>query len=298
MTPNIFPALRYRDGHQAIDWLVRVFGFEAQAVFDAPDGGVGHAQLRFGAGVIGLNSASSTPAGSPWATVTQGIYVCVADVDAHHDRAAAAGATIVTPLTDQSYGSRDYAARDPEGHLWGFGTYDMQAPEGEPNIFVGLHYQDGRPRSAFLERAFGFARRSRCRGRMAASLHAEMRLGDGAILIDSGPTRSCDVGRERGGHPRLSRRPRRASRARGGSRGTRHDGALRHTMGARLLRARPRRFPVGLQHLQTGGVACCLPLSAQERMVRQAHAADLARLAVSDVVDATTTVGLWRASRL
>jgi uncharacterized glyoxalase superfamily protein PhnB len=104
MTPNIFPALRYRDGHQAIDWLVRVFGFEAQAVFDAPDGGVGHAQLRFGAGVIGLNSAGSTPAGSPWATVKQGIYVCVTDVDAHHDRAAAAGANIVTPLTDQSYG--------------------------------------------------------------------------------------------------------------------------------------------------------------------------------------------------
>ena len=187
MTPNIFPALRYRDGHQAIDWLVRVFGFEAQAVFDAPDGGVGHAQLRFGAGVIGLNSASSTPAGSPWAAVKQGIYVCVKDADAHHDRAAAAGANVVTPLTDQSYGSRDYAVRDPEGHLWGFGTYDMQAPEGEPNIFVGLHYQDGPAALAFLERAFGFRKTFAVPGPDGGIVHAEMRFGDGAIMIDSGP---------------------------------------------------------------------------------------------------------------
>ena len=27
-------------------------------------------------------------------------------------------------LTDLDYGSRDYAARDPEGNLWSFGTYD------------------------------------------------------------------------------------------------------------------------------------------------------------------------------
>ena len=140
MRPNIFPALRYRDGHAAIDWLVRVFGFEATAVFDTPDGGVGHAELRLGPGVIGLNSANNTPSESPWSGVGQAIYVCVQDVDAHHDRAKAAGAEIVTPLTDRSYGSREYAVRDPAGHLWGFGTYDMQAPQGDPNIFVGLHY--------------------------------------------------------------------------------------------------------------------------------------------------------------
>jgi len=26
-------------------------------------------------------------------------------------------------LTDQSYGSREFTARDPEGNLWSFGTY-------------------------------------------------------------------------------------------------------------------------------------------------------------------------------
>jgi uncharacterized glyoxalase superfamily protein PhnB len=26
-------------------------------------------------------------------------------------------------IRDTDYGSRDFAARDPEGHLWSFGTY-------------------------------------------------------------------------------------------------------------------------------------------------------------------------------
>jgi uncharacterized glyoxalase superfamily protein PhnB len=30
---------------------------------------------------------------------------------------------MVMELTDQPYGSREYAARDPEGNVWCFGTY-------------------------------------------------------------------------------------------------------------------------------------------------------------------------------
>jgi uncharacterized glyoxalase superfamily protein PhnB len=119
MTSNIFPALRYRDGHAAIDWLVRTFGFEKQAVFDSPDGGVAHAQLRFGPGVLSLSSTQATGPDNPWSGVRQGIYVHVKEVDAHHDRARAAGASVVSPLKDLDYGSREYAVRDPEGHTCG-----------------------------------------------------------------------------------------------------------------------------------------------------------------------------------
>ena len=97
------------------------------------------------------------------------------------------GAGFAAPHKDQSYGSRDYAVRDPEGHLWGFGTYDMQAPEGEPTIFIGLHYHDGRAALSFLERAFGFRKSLEVPGPDGGVTHAEMRLGDGAIFIDSGP---------------------------------------------------------------------------------------------------------------
>lgn len=48
----------------------------------------------------------------------------VDDPDAHHDRAQAAGARIVRELEDMEYGSREYSARDLEGNLWSFGTYE------------------------------------------------------------------------------------------------------------------------------------------------------------------------------
>jgi uncharacterized glyoxalase superfamily protein PhnB len=187
MTPNIFPALRYKDGHAAIDWLVRAFGFEKGVVHDAPDGTVAHAQLHFGPGVFGLSSGHPTPNDNPWSRVRQGIYVHVKEVDALHDRAKAAGAEIALPLTDQDYGSRDFSARDLEGHLWGFGTYDMAASGGEPNIFVGLHYRDGRAALGWLERAFGFRNTFEVPGPDGTVRHAEMRLGDGRIMLDSGP---------------------------------------------------------------------------------------------------------------
>jgi uncharacterized glyoxalase superfamily protein PhnB len=53
----------------------------------------------------------------------------VEDADAHHARAVAAGAEVVADLVDQDYGGRGYSCRDPEGHLWNFGTYDPWSDE-------------------------------------------------------------------------------------------------------------------------------------------------------------------------
>ena len=122
---SVFPVLRYRDAHAAIDFLERAFGFERKAVHEGDDGVVQHAELGFGNGVIMLGSARDSewsqhapPPGSA------AVYVVVRDdIDAHHDRAKAAGAQVVFGPADQDYGSRDYSARDPEGNLWSFGTY-------------------------------------------------------------------------------------------------------------------------------------------------------------------------------
>ena len=50
------------------------------------------------------------------------IYVRVDDVDAHHARARAEGATIAAEPADQDHGERTYRAIDPEGHRWIFGA--------------------------------------------------------------------------------------------------------------------------------------------------------------------------------
>jgi len=125
LSPTVFPAMKYRDGHAAIEWLEAAFGFSRNAVHAAPDGAVMHAELAFGDdGMIMLGGESRTPdPDNPWSTAKLGIYVHVDDVDAHYARAVAAGAVIVRDLADTGYGSREYSCRDPEGHLWSFGTY-------------------------------------------------------------------------------------------------------------------------------------------------------------------------------
>jgi uncharacterized glyoxalase superfamily protein PhnB len=52
---------------------------------------------------------------------TMGVFIYMDDVDAHHARAAAAGAEIEMAPHDQSYG-RTYTARDLDGHPWFFTT--------------------------------------------------------------------------------------------------------------------------------------------------------------------------------
>lgn len=121
--PNIFPALKYKDGPAAIAWLQEAFGFRKHVVYKAPDGGIAHAQLTLDGGMIMLGSAGKPDTKNPWARERQGIYVCVSDIDAHYAAAKSSGVEIVRELANTDYGSREYSARDLDGHLWSFGTY-------------------------------------------------------------------------------------------------------------------------------------------------------------------------------
>jgi len=135
-TQRIFTGLRYVDAHAGIAFLERAFGFTRQVVYDDGAGGVAHAQLVLQGQIVMLGSARDDdyPVQSPneaGGTVTAGVYVALDDaaaVDALHERARDAGAEILMPPHDQDYGSHDFMARDPEGHVWTFGTYRPEAP--------------------------------------------------------------------------------------------------------------------------------------------------------------------------
>ena len=131
----LIPCLRYADAPAAIDFLCAAFGFERHAVFaNAADPHIiDHAQLRLGKSLVMLSSAIPGEASDRyrWRTPAEagGITMCVCavidDPDAHHARAKAAGAEIVTePHDNLGYPGRSYNARDPEGNDWDFGTYD------------------------------------------------------------------------------------------------------------------------------------------------------------------------------
>jgi uncharacterized glyoxalase superfamily protein PhnB len=120
--PNIFPVFRYQDAPAAISWLTKALGFAKLMEVPGPDGTIAHAELQLGPGIIMLGSVRHESK-NPWATVKQSAYLCVDDADAHYARAKAAGAQIVRELQDTEYGSREYGLRDPEGFLWGVGTF-------------------------------------------------------------------------------------------------------------------------------------------------------------------------------
>ena len=184
--PIISPVLRYSDGPAALEWLVHALGFEKLTDFRTPDNGVAHADLRFGHGTIGASSASVSKSESPWSMVRQGLYVQVGNPDAFHDRAKAAGADIAVPLTDTDYGSRDFSLRDPQGRLWGFGTYAMGGTVGQPTLWSELRYPDAAVAKAFLEQTMGFTTTlavpaSSTPG--APLMHVELRLGASVVML-------------------------------------------------------------------------------------------------------------------
>lgn len=134
MPCNVIPTMKYEDAPEAIEWLCRAFGFERHLVVGGDGNIIEHAQLTFNGGMIMLGSVRASPFDEmqkpPKATngiVTQSAYIVVNDVDVHYNRALAAGATIVMEPTDQDYGGRLYSCKDPEGHLWNFGSYDPWA---------------------------------------------------------------------------------------------------------------------------------------------------------------------------
>lgn len=128
---TIIPGMRYRDAHAAIDWLCKAFGFEKHAVYENEQGRVMHAQLVYGGGMLMLGDTRPDDFGEHivqpddvQGRETQCAYVVVADCKAHYERAKAAGAQIIGEYSEKDYGGAGYSCRDPQGHVWSFGSYD------------------------------------------------------------------------------------------------------------------------------------------------------------------------------
>lgn len=132
---TVIPALQYQDARAAIDFLCTAFGFEKKAVYEGEGGTIAHAELTLGNGMIMLGSVNQSEYGKLLVRprdaggVTMSTYAIVDDVDAHCARAKAAGAIITREPVTQEYGGRDYTAKDPEGNVWTFGTYDPWAAQ-------------------------------------------------------------------------------------------------------------------------------------------------------------------------
>lgn len=129
---TIYPSVRYNDAKAAIAWLKSALDFAEKEVYAGDGDTIAHAELQLAGNLIMLGSVKDDPYGtSPknLGGVTGGVYIALdsdADVDAAYARAKAARADIIRELEDTDYGSHEFGVRDPEGHIWSFGTYRPQ----------------------------------------------------------------------------------------------------------------------------------------------------------------------------
>ena len=120
------PYLIIKGAADAIAYYKKVFGAELVVRFDAPDGGVMHAEMTVGpARFMVTEERTEYGARSP---LTIGgsastAVVHVPDVDKVVASAVASGAKITMPLADQFWGDRSASLVDPFGHNWMVATH-------------------------------------------------------------------------------------------------------------------------------------------------------------------------------
>ena len=123
--PGFQPSVIYRDPRAAMRWLEKAFGFEVALYIEGDDGSFIHCQMLYGDDLISIGQRWDEDFASPLDvggknTQLTSIQI-TSDIDAHCERARAAGAVIVTEPATQFYGDRTYRCRDPEGHNWSVG---------------------------------------------------------------------------------------------------------------------------------------------------------------------------------
>ena len=164
---------------------------------------IGHAELRIGKSAIMLADAYPENrllgprelGGSPVRLLVE-----TRDVDAVAARAAAAGAKVLQPPTDQPYGERNTKLEDPFGHVWIFsapiGKRAVKAvPDGVHTVTPYLLVKGAAKLMTFLEKAFRAREKFKLADETGRIHHAEMWIGDSVVMLSDGsdewgPTRT------------------------------------------------------------------------------------------------------------
>ncbi len=203
----------------AIDFYRAAFGAEELSRLTEPSGKVGHAELQLGNMVVMLSDeypdygalSPQTIGGSPVK-----IHLDVTDVEAFAAQAIAAGATLVRPIEDQSYGDRSGQLTDPFGYTWIVSTHLKDVPVEEMQRQFDEFNQEradetqsepdssaGRPKGMregfnavtpyftvhkpaelidFVTQSFGATELFRTTG-SAGGMHAEVKIGDSIVMM-------------------------------------------------------------------------------------------------------------------
>ncbi len=142
MAAGFRSALFYQDPKAALAWLEKVFGFELAMLLEDAEGNLVHSQMTFGDGYVMIGQEWSADHKSPKSVGgknTQTVSIEIeTDIDAHFERAKAAGAVIDAAPETQFYGDRTYRCRDLEGHIWTVSQNVKTVSREEAEAMTGL----------------------------------------------------------------------------------------------------------------------------------------------------------------
>ncbi len=105
-------------------FVAQVFDGEELARVVTEDGLVGHAEIRVGDTVVlGFDRRPD------WPAMPSLLRVFVPDADATFSKAVAAGARVVTELSNSAFGQRGGRIKDPFGNIWWVVSHVEDVPE-------------------------------------------------------------------------------------------------------------------------------------------------------------------------
>ena len=174
---TVTPYLHPERGAQFVEFLKQAFGAEEKLRVNTPDGRIMHAEMTIGDSVVELGEATPMPVA---------LHMYVPDADAVYERALAAGATSLYPMTDQPYGDREGSVKDPSGNNWCIATHKAGAsyvPEGMHTVTPYLLTRGAPALIEFLEKAFAAQVAERHESPSGSVVHAKLLIGDSAVEV-------------------------------------------------------------------------------------------------------------------
>jgi PhnB protein len=128
------PYLIIKGAARALEFYKKAFGATEIMRIPAPEGKVGHAEIKIGAAIIMLaDEFPDMNCRSPqsFGGTPVSIMVYVKDVDTFVKQAVSAGVKMLRPVENKFYGDRAGSLEDPFGHQWHFATHVEDVPPDE-----------------------------------------------------------------------------------------------------------------------------------------------------------------------
>ena len=121
---SVAPWVVTDDTRAFLDFVARAFDGEELARVETEDGSIGHGEIRVGDTVV--LAFDRRP---EWPTMPSLLRVFVPDADETFAKSVAAGAEVVTELSDSAFGQRGGRIKDPCGNIWWVTCHVEDVPE-------------------------------------------------------------------------------------------------------------------------------------------------------------------------